>query len=165
VLGDAILFGLDDQKVNISGRPTVPNWVAYHAETGGYDVRVTRDIRTAENGGSRLTFRYQVQGPRSSAVLRDLFGGALPDIPFFRIGVVEVCGKKIHALNHGMSRNGGLELFGPAEFGTEIREAILKAGKPHGIKAAGGREKENRLRTGILKGIHGLGVSFTGGGL
>ena len=139
VIGDAILFGLDDQKVNISGRPSVPNWVAYHAETGGYDVRVTRDIRTAENGGGRRTFRYQVQGPRSSAVLRDLFGGVLPDIKFFRIGEVEVCGKKIHALNHGMSRNGGLELFGPAEYGPEIREAILAAGKPHGIKAAGGR--------------------------
>jgi glycine cleavage system aminomethyltransferase T len=38
-----------------------------------------------------------------------------------------------------MSRNGGLELFGPAEYGAEIREAILKAGAPHGIKAAGGR--------------------------
>jgi len=139
VIGDAILFGLEDQKVNISGRPSVPNWVAYHAETGDYDVRVTRDIRTAENGGGRRTFRYQVQGPRSAAVLRDLFGGVLPDIPFFRIGEVEVCGNKIYALNHGMSRNGGLELFGPAEYGPEIREAILAAGKPHGIKAAGGR--------------------------
>jgi hypothetical protein len=34
VIGDAILFGLEDDKVNISGRPSVPNWVAFHAETG-----------------------------------------------------------------------------------------------------------------------------------
>lgn len=139
VIGDAILFGLEDDKVNISGRPSVPNWVAYHAETGGYDVKVTRDIRSVEKDGTRKTFRYQVQGPRSSDVLRDLFGGELPDIKFFNIGEVTVAGRKIRALNHGMSRNGGLELFGPSEWGKEVRDAILAAGKPYGILPAGAR--------------------------
>ncbi len=139
VIGDAILFGLEDDKVNISGRPSVPNWVAYHAETGDYDVTVTRDIRSVEQDGRRMTFRYQVQGPRSSEVLRDLFGGELPEIKFFNIGEVEVAGHTIRALNHGMSRNGGLELFGPSEWSTEIRNAILEAGKPYGLLPAGAR--------------------------
>ncbi len=139
VIGDAILFGLEDNKVNISGRPSVPNWVAYHAETGDYDVTVTRDIRSVEQDGRRMTFRYQVQGPNSSDVLRDLFGGELPDIKFFNIGEVTVAGHAIRALNHGMSRNGGLELFGPAECGDDVRNAILAAGKPYGLKAAGAR--------------------------
>ncbi len=139
VIGDAILFGLAENKVNISGRPSVPNWVAYHAETGDYDVSVTRDIRSVEQDGQRMTFRYQVQGPNSSDLLRDLFGGELPDIKFFNIGEVTVAGHSIKALNHGMSRNGGLELFGPAEFGKDVRDAILEAGKAYGLRAAGAR--------------------------
>lgn len=139
VIGDAILFGLEDNKVNISGRPSVPNWVAYHAETGGYDIKVTRDIRSVEKDGKRLTFRYQIQGPNAAEVLKRLFGGTLPDIPFFNIGDVTVDGHAIKALNHGMSRNGGLELFGPAALGTQIRDAIFKAGEGLGLRAAGAR--------------------------
>ena len=57
VIGDAILFGLAENKVNISGRPSVPNWVAFHAETGDYDVTVTRDKRSVQNRGERKTYR------------------------------------------------------------------------------------------------------------
>ncbi|HKJ91249.1 MAG TPA: hypothetical protein VJ960_08975, partial [Oceanipulchritudo sp.] len=46
VIGDAILFGHTDTKVSVVGRPSVPNWVHYHAEKGDYDVTVTRDERT-----------------------------------------------------------------------------------------------------------------------
>lgn len=139
VIGDAILFGLEDQKVNISGRPSVPNWVAYHAETGDYDVTVTRDDRSVSNAGGRRTFRYQVQGPNSAALLTELCGGTLPDIKFFNIGPVTVAGKSILGLNHGMARSGGLELFGPAEYGAAVRDEILRVGQAHGLRAAGAR--------------------------
>ncbi len=46
--------------VHLVGRPVTPNWVAFHAETGGYDVKVVRDERSAANQGRRLTFRYQL---------------------------------------------------------------------------------------------------------
>ncbi|MEO8206246.1 MAG: aminomethyl transferase family protein [Chthoniobacterales bacterium] len=139
VIGDAILFGLDDQKVNISGRPSVPNWVAYNAETGGYDVTVTRDDRTVSNACGRKTFRYQVQGPNSAALLTELCGGTLPDIKFFNICTLNIAGKTINGLNHGMARSGGLELFGPAEYGEVVRNEILRIGQAHGLRAAGAR--------------------------
>ena len=41
VIGDAVVFGLEDDEINIVGRPTLPNWFQFHAETGGYDVIVT----------------------------------------------------------------------------------------------------------------------------
>ena len=69
VIGDAILFGLGENKVNISGRPSVPHWVAYNAETGDYDVTVTSDERSVQNEGRRQTFRFQIQGPNAMAIL------------------------------------------------------------------------------------------------
>ncbi|NIP41258.1 MAG: aminomethyl transferase family protein, partial [candidate division Zixibacteria bacterium] len=38
VIGDAILFHHAENKVSIVGRPCAQNWVAFHAETGDYDV-------------------------------------------------------------------------------------------------------------------------------
>ncbi|MEK6205861.1 MAG: hypothetical protein N2B02_09590 [Amylibacter sp.] len=52
VIGDAILFGLAENKVSTVGRPSVSRWVAFHAETGGYDVTVTRDERSVSNNSS-----------------------------------------------------------------------------------------------------------------
>ena len=67
LIGDSIVFGLADDEVNIVGRPIVPNWVQYHAETGGYDVTVTRDERKLDDPENRrLTYRYEVQGPKAT---------------------------------------------------------------------------------------------------
>src|SRR5580698_7108012 len=38
VIGDAILFGLDDEEFSLVGRPIAPDWVAFHAETGGQPI-------------------------------------------------------------------------------------------------------------------------------
>ena len=95
VIGDAILFGLAENKVNISGRPSVPNWVAYHAETGDYDVTVTRDIRSVE-GGQRKTFRYQIQGPNAMDIIEAAADGPVPKIKFFNIGQFSIAGCEVN---------------------------------------------------------------------
>src|SRR5678815_5019219 len=53
VIGDAILFYLDENKLNLVGRPPSHNWVEYNQSTGGYNVKVERDERSAVNRGSR----------------------------------------------------------------------------------------------------------------
>ena len=40
VIGDVILFRLQENLFNLVGRPSVHNWIQYHAETGGYDVKL-----------------------------------------------------------------------------------------------------------------------------
>src|SRR5207253_1303945 len=40
VIGDAILFYLDDNRLSLVGRPSAINWVEYQAKTGGYTVSV-----------------------------------------------------------------------------------------------------------------------------
>jgi glycine cleavage system aminomethyltransferase T len=139
VIGDCICFYLEPNKVLLIGRPTVQNWVEYHAKTGGYDVTTLKDVRNVENQGRRLTFRFQVQGPNAAEILQRVNGGPLPLIKFFHLGEIRVAGKKVRALKHGMVGEPGLELWGPAEIGTEVLAALLEAGKDLGLKVAGGR--------------------------
>ena len=46
VIGDAILFYLGKDRLLLVGRPSIHNWVQYHAETGGYKVSLSRDERS-----------------------------------------------------------------------------------------------------------------------
>lgn len=139
VIGDAILFGHTDTKVSVVGRPSVPNWVHYHAETGNYDVKVTRDERTVSNKSSRLIYRYQIQGPSALDLIKAVHEGDFPEIKFFNLGDLKIAGKKVRALNHNMSRMGGLELHGPVEDRDVVLEALLKAGPEFGLVQGGSR--------------------------
>lgn len=139
VIGDAILFGHTDTKVSVVGRPSVPNWVDFHAKTGGYDVKVTRDERTVSNKGQRLIYRYQIQGPNALDLIKSVHEGPFPDIKFFNLGDLKIAGRRVRALNHNMSRMGGLELHGPAEDGPAVLEAILAAGPQFGLLRGGSR--------------------------
>src|SRR5690625_3187796 len=134
VIGDAVLFYLEENLLNLVGRPSAHNWVQYHAETGGYDVEIERDERTAVNPtGRRKVYRYQVQGPNAMKLLEKLNGGPLPDIKFFNMGWINIAGRKVHALRHGMSGVPGLEIWGPWEEKDEIKAAIVEAGEEFGL--------------------------------
>jgi syringate O-demethylase/vanillate/3-O-methylgallate O-demethylase len=139
VIGDAILFGHTDNKVSVVGRPSVPNWVDFHAKTGGYDVKVTRDERTVSNNGQRMIYRYQIQGPNALDLIKSVHEGPFPDIEFFNLGDLKIAGRHVRALNHNMSRMGGLELHGPAADGPAVLEAILAAGPQFGLLRGGSR--------------------------
>jgi syringate O-demethylase/vanillate/3-O-methylgallate O-demethylase len=139
VIGDAILFGHTDTKVSVVGRPSVPNWVDFHAKTGGYDVKVTRDERTVSNNGQRMIYRYQIQGPNALDLIKSVHEGPFPDIKFFNLGDLKIAGRHVRALNHNMSRMGGLELHGPAADGPAVLEAILAAGPQFGLLRGGSR--------------------------
>ncbi|WP_319455898.1 MULTISPECIES: hypothetical protein [unclassified Mycobacterium] len=142
VVGDSILFGFEDDEVSLVGRPAIPNWVAYRAETGGYDVTVSRDERTLANKGLRRTFRYQLQGPNAGRVVEKAHGGPIARIKFFQMGEFSLAGCPVRALNHTMSgipgeELTGLELIGPAEQGPEVMEALVQAGGEFGLVRGG----------------------------
>ena len=56
VIGDAILFYLDENKFNLVGRPPAHNWVQYNLETRGYKATAQRDERSAVNQGRAKIF-------------------------------------------------------------------------------------------------------------
>ena len=155
VIGDGILFHLEENELLFVGRAPTVNWLQFQAETGGYNVRVTRDDRSPSQPNGRAVtrrhFRYQVQGPRAARVLEKLNGGPLPEIRFFNFDWINIAGHRVRALRHGMAGEPGLEVFGPYELRDEIRAAILDAGKESGIVAVGSRTyASNTLESGWI---------------
>lgn len=153
VIGDVILFGLDDGRFNLVGRPSVHNWVQFNCETGGYNAKCVRDERAADQKGPivRQAYRFQVQGPNAMKVMQKVVEGSVPDVKFFNMATVKIAGKKVSALRHGMVGQPGWEIFGPWAEGEEVKAAIVEAGKEFGLRLVGGKAySSNTLESGWI---------------
>ena len=151
VIGDAILFFLEDGLLNLVGRPSAHNWVQYHCETGGYNATCERDERAAANPNNRKVYRFQVQGPNALKVLEKLNGGPLPETKFFNMDWITIAGRQVRALHHGMSGVPGREIFGPWEDGAAVKAAILEAGAEFDLVHVGSRVyATNTLESGWI---------------
>jgi vanillate/3-O-methylgallate O-demethylase len=139
VIGDAILFYLDENKFNLVGRPPAASWVQYNLQAGRYDATAERDERSAVNQGRRKVFRFQIQGPNAVRTMERVTGRSAPDIKFFNMDVFKIAGCDVRALRHGMVGQPGWELFGPWEYAEEVRNAIVEAGQGYGIRQVGAR--------------------------
>ena len=153
VIGDVIIFHLEQNRFNLVGRPSVHNWVQYHCETGGYDVRIDRDERTVARPGPivRKAYRYQVQGPNALKVMEKVTGASVPNVKFFNMTEFTIAGRRVRALRHGMVGQPGFELFGPWDDGEAVRAALVEAGQEFGIKLSGSRTySSNTLESGWI---------------
>ena len=152
VIGDVILYSLGDDRFELVGRAPALNWITYHAETGGYDVQLDLDVRSAlRTDGRRRSFRFQVQGPNAMQVIEKALGGPPPELAFFRTTDVTMAGVTVHALRHGMVGQPGWELFGAWDDGEAVHEGLVKAGEDLGLRLAGGRAySSNTLESGWI---------------
>ena len=138
VIGECILYYLEDGSFElVSGMPLL-NWIQYNAIKGGYDVTLERDNQTSGNPtGRRVKFRFGLDGPNAALLFKDLVEGNVPEIPFFRTAKVRIAGCEVLAFRHGMAGHQGVELSGAFDDGPKVRAAILAAGKKHGLKPGG----------------------------
>ena len=155
VIGDGILFHEEGGELTFVGRAPASNWLRFHAEAGNYDVEVEFDDRSPMRPmGKRVTrklWRFQVQGPQAWQVLETVNGGPIEDVKFFRMGWLNVAGKRVRTLRHGMAGAPGLELWGPYEDYDETRETLLEAGRDFGIELVGSRAySSNTLESGWI---------------
>jgi syringate O-demethylase len=153
VIGDVVLFHLEENRFNLVGRPSVHNWVQYHCETGGYDVKIERDERTVARPGPivRKAYRYQVQGPNALPLMEKVIGKQVPSVKFFGMTEFTIAGRRVRALRHGMVGQPGFELFGPWEDGEAVRAAIIEAGQEFGLRLSGSRTySSNTLESGWI---------------
>jgi len=155
VIGDGILFYLAENSLVFVGRNPTANWIQYNAQAGKYDVKVEYDDRSPSRPMGKPVFRkwyrYQIQGPNAQDVIKKLNGGTFPDIKFFNMGHIQIAGRKVRALRHGMAGAPGLEVWGPYEQVDEIKTAIMEAGKDFGIVAVGARAyATNTLESGWI---------------
>ena len=143
VIGDVILFYLEENKFELVGRAPSIEWVEYHAASGKWDVKVERDERTAARPeaekGYRRNYRFQLQGPNAMQTLEKAMGQTPPDLKFFHMATIDIAGAKVRALRHGMAGQPGYELFGPWKDYDTVRNALIEAGKDFGLTLVGGR--------------------------
>jgi glycine cleavage system aminomethyltransferase T len=139
IITDGILMRDDVNRYTLSGVPAAQNWVKFHGEKGGYDVRCTTDPDSGfRKGGNPALFRFQVQGPRALELVERVFGGPLPKTKFFHSTPATLSGKTFRALRHGMMGQAGYEFIGAYEDGEFVKDALLKAGKEFGLVCIGG---------------------------
>lgn len=155
VIGDGILFHLQQNKLVFVGRAPTANWIQFHAETGGYDVSIVKDDRSPGDAKgkavNRTNYRFQIQGPNAEQVIEKLNGGPFADIKFFHMGSINIAGREVRALRHGMAGAPGLEVWGPYAEREEIRATIIEAGQEFGLKQVGARAyATNTLESGWI---------------
>ena len=155
VIGDGILFHLAKNKVVFVGRAPAANWIEYHAKTGGYKVSVDKDDRSPGNPKGkavvRKSYRFQIQGPNAWKVIEKLHGKRLEQLKFFHMDYMNIAGRKVRTLRHGMAGAPGLEIWGPYAQREKIREAIVAAGKEFGLAQVGSRAyATNTLESGWI---------------
>ncbi len=155
VIGDGILFHLEPERLVFVGRAPAASWIEFQAKATGMKVTTTKDDRSPSNPGGRAVvrtcYRYQIQGPNAWKVIEKLNGGPPAEIKFFDMGYINIGGRKVRALRHGMAGAPGLEIWGPYEERDEIRAAIVEAGKEFGLTQVGSRAyATNTLESGWI---------------
>lgn len=139
LIGDAILFRLQEDVYDLVGWHMVLDWVQFHGETGDYDVAFERDGNSLVREGDPKLYRYEIQGPHAMALMEKLTGAPVPHTKFFGMATFTIAGKTVRSLRHGMAGQPGFELFGPWADGTAVREAIIAAGEEFGLVLVGSK--------------------------
>lgn len=168
LIGDNIVFHLEENLFSVYGVPFALDWVRFHAETGGHDVTATYDARSPiypnGNATARPNFRYQIQGPLAGALIEKLNGGPIGDVKFFHMTEITIADVRCRALRHGMAGAIGLELWGPWEQRDRVRDTIVEAGREFDLRLVGGKAY---LITAIESGWYQmvLPAIYTGSGM
>ncbi|OBJ83313.1 glycine cleavage system protein T [Mycobacterium sp. 1245852.3] len=155
VIGDGILFRLAKDEFVCVGRAPLSNWLAFRAESGGYDVEVRLDerspMRPYGNAVHRELWRLQIQGPTAWPIIEKVNGGPVEQLPFFHMGTMLVGGEPVRTLRHGMAGAPGLEIWGPYKSYQRVREIFLEAGRDLGLEPVGSRTyATNTLESGWI---------------
>ena len=158
VIGDGIIFWQAAEEFCYVGRAPASNWLRYHAATGGYDVDLELDdrspMRPMGKPVTRGVWRFRIQGPNAWAVIEKLNGGPVVQLKFLNMSTMNIAGRSIRTLRHGMSGAPGPEIWGPYEEQEEVREAILETGKELGLIACGSRAyPSNTLESGWIPSL------------
>jgi len=145
VIGDAVLFGLSDDRYDLVGNADghVAKWLMFQLESNDYDVTATVDPASPRLS-DRLVYRYQMNGPVTQRIIEKAADGLVDHIRFFQIGELVIGGHQVQALNHSMSgvpgeEFTGLELYGPSAEGPEVWAALVAAGEEFGLRIGGSR--------------------------
>jgi aminomethyltransferase len=128
IVNDAILLRVAEDRFWLSpGDGDVLMWAQGAAVHSGMDVKVF------EPDVSPL----QLQGPKSPYVARDLFGDWVLEMKYYRLAHTELDGVPLVISRTGWSGELGFEIYlEDRNYGDQLWERIMEAGKPYDIKPA-----------------------------
>lgn len=127
VIAEGVLMRLGEES--FSTQSTTAFYSAFLLSSGKWDATWSH----------RETFQFQVSGPTALAVCEQAAGESLTDVRFMRFREVTIGGIPVLALRQGMAGEVGFEFHGPASESEKVREALLAAGEPFGIRRLGRR--------------------------
>ncbi len=81
----------------------------------------------------------QIQGPRSSALVADLFGDSILEVPYYYAVERELDGMDVVVSRTGFSGEVGYEIYlrNASRDGLELWDAVWQAGEPHDLRPIG----------------------------
>jgi aminomethyltransferase len=140
---DLLVYKLDQQEyllvVNASNIEKDWKWIAKH-----------NDMKAAMENISEHLSLFAVQGPKATTALQALTDLNLSEIPFYHFGKGKIAGVEDVIISAtGYTGAGGFELYVPNSSAKQVWEAVMEAGKEHGIQPIGlGARDTLRLEMG-----------------
>ncbi len=143
VIDDAVVMIFSDTKA----------WMVVNAGDieGDFEAicRHLPDRITATNR-SDATGKLDVQGPKAHEVVRAVLGHEFRTMPFYSFGETEWQGQPVVLSRSGYTGEPGVELYIHADHVGALWDALLEAGKPHGLGPCGlGARDTLRLEAGL----------------
>jgi dimethylsulfoniopropionate demethylase len=112
----------------------------------GLAIGAKMDVRIHEPDVSPLA----IQGPKSEALMADLFGSKIRDLGFFKFGLFDFQGTRQLIARSGYSRQGGFEIYlNDTALGPALWDAVWAAGQPYSI-SPGCPNLIERIEGGLL---------------
>jgi len=130
IINDPVLLRLEENRFWLSlADSDVLLWAMGVAHNSGMNVQIHEpDVGPV-----------QVQGPKSKDVMVDLFGDSILEIPYYFLRSYELDGMPVMVSRTGYTAELGYEiyLFDATKNGVRLWDAVLEAGKPHGLEVIG----------------------------
>jgi aminomethyltransferase len=121
-------------------------WITARAKEASPDVGIV-------NSSDRYAL-LAVQGPKAEAILQTLTAIDLPAIKYYWFAHGEIAGVRGTVSRTGYTGEDGFEVMIPAAMATRVWDALLAAGKPHGMIPAGLGARDT-LRLEASMRLHG----------
>jgi aminomethyltransferase len=139
----------------INAANTEKDWTWLQDNSAGYRA----DLINVSNETAELA----LQGPLSEAILSDLTDSRLPQIGYYQFAPdVRLAGKTVLLSRTGYTGEDGFEIYCRAMDVSSLWEALMAAGKPYGLMAAGlGCRDTLRLEAGFPLYGHELSAEIT----
>ncbi|MCW8907545.1 MAG: aminomethyl transferase family protein [Sedimenticola sp.] len=142
ILNDPVLLRLSQDEFWFSiADSDLEMWLRGVNQGMGFDVSI----------GEIDVAPVQIQGPRSEALMVDLFGEAVREIPYYGLMEGEVAGHPVIISQSGFTGEKGYEIYlrDATRYAEDLWHAVLAAGEAHNLRVIAPAH-HRRIAAGIL---------------